>query len=237
MPKDVIPLLKLAALALSPIFICAIYIFIRDKYEKEPVKLLFTGVLYGAFITAPIVHTQNFVTLFIPNAGWLMETFYLTFIVAALVEEGYKFLLLFFLVWRNRNFNERFDGIVYGAFISLGFAGIENVLYVFNPELGGVETGLMRAVFSVPGHAIFGIMMGYYFALMKFEPQRRFRLLLLAYFVPWALHGTFNFILMSSMSYMMVLFVLFTGYLWVVSFRKMKTHIENSPFKPIAPSK
>ncbi len=224
-------MLNLISVAIAPVLIFAIYIYIRDKYEKEPLKLLMTGVLYGVFITVPIVHTENFVTLFIPNAGVTMEAFYLAFIVAALVEEGFKFLILFFLVWKNDNFNERFDGIVYAVFISLGFAGLENIMYVLNPEIGGMRTAISRAIFSVPGHGLFGVAMGYYFALIKFVPENRFKLTLCAFFVPWALHGIYNFILLLNIPYFMFIFVPFVAYLWVVGFKKMKYHIEDSPFK------
>ena len=224
-------MLNLAAVALAPVLICALYIFIRDKYEKEPIGLLVTGVLYGAFATVPIVHTQNFVTLFEPSGIWILETFYLTFIVASLVEEGIKYVILFFLVWHNRNFNEPFDGIVYSAFIALGFAAAENFLYVFNPDLGGMQTGIARAFFSVPGHALFGVAMGYYFALMKYEPENHLKLLALSFFVPWLLHGTYNFILHMRMPYMMALFAIFVAYLWVVNFKRMRIHLADSPFR------
>ncbi|MDR1066080.1 MAG: PrsW family intramembrane metalloprotease [Clostridiales bacterium] len=225
--------MSLTALALAPALVCAIYIFIRDKYEKEPFQLLITGVLFGAILTAPIVQTEDFITLFMPDGGLLMEAAYDSYAVAALSEEGLKYLTLFFLVWRNRNFNERFDGIVYGAFIALGFAGVENVLFVLNPTLGGVNTGLIRAVLSVPAHAIFGIMMGYYFAMIKFEPEKKYVHAFKAFFVPWLIHGSYDFILLSGMEYMMLALAAFTAYLWFKGYKNMKSHIEASPFKPV----
>ncbi len=225
--------MDLFTVALAPTLVCAFYIFIRDKYEKEPIQLLITGLIYGALIIAPIVQTENWVTLFIPNGGVLTEAFFVSFMVAGLVEEFFKYIVLFFLVWRNNNFNERFDGIVYSVFISLGFAGVENFLYVFNPTMGGMETGLLRGVFSVPGHALFGVAMGYYFALAKFEPERKGRLIFLAFLVPWLLHGFYDFILLSEMHYMMIAFILFVAYLWVDGFQKMKRHLQKSPFKHV----
>ncbi len=224
---------QLVAVALAPVLICAFYIYFRDKYEKEPVRLLITGVLYGVLITVPIVHTENFVTLFVPNQGWMMESFWMSFMVASLVEEGYKFAILFFLVWQNHNFNERFDGIVYGVFISLGFAGLENLLYVLNPMLGGLETGIARAIVSVPGHAIFGITMGYHFAMAKFENKGMFRRAVMAFVVPFLLHGVYDFILMTNTMITMPLFVAFVVYLWILGSRNIRKHIEKSPFKPV----
>ncbi len=224
--------MKLFSLALAPTLIILFYIFIRDKYEREPIQLLFTGVLYGALITVPISNTEHFVTRFIPqHSGLVMEAFYLSFFVASLVEEAYKYIILFFLVWRNRNFNERFDGIVYSVFISLGFAGIENILYVFNPALGGTTTAIARAIFSVPGHALFGVAMGYYFALAKFEKEHSAKLIVYAFWVPFLLHGVYDFILMAKKQYLMALFLPFVVYLWTTGLRKIKRHIESSPFK------
>ncbi len=226
-----VKLVELFSVALAPTLICAFYVFIRDKYEREPFQLLLTGLVFGALIIAPIVQTENFVTLFMPMGGQMTEAFYISFFVAGLVEEFFKYIVLFFLIWRNNNFNERFDGIVYSVFISLGFAGVENFLYVYNPTFGGMETGLLRGIFSVPGHALFGVAMGYYFALAKFEPHKRVRLTLLAFIVPWLLHGIYDFILLSEMHFMMIAFVLFVAYLWVDGFQKMKRHLLNSPFK------
>lgn len=189
------------------------------------------GSLFGLIITVPIIQTENIVTLFIPNGGIKMEAFYNSFIVASLVEEGYKFILLYFLVWRNKNLNEPFDGIVYSVFISLGFAGIENCLYVLSPSLGGINTAITRAFISVPGHGFFGVVMGYYFAMAKFVPEKKTGFLFKAFFYTFLIHGTYDFILLSDMKYMMVFFVGFLIYLWVSGFRKIKMHIERSPFK------
>lgn len=223
--------MQLLSLALAPVLIAAFYIYIRDKYEKEPIWLLATGLVYGAVILVPIVRTENLLLTLTPNAGALAEAFFCAFIVAALSEEFYKYVVLFFLVWRNDNFNERFDGIVYAVFISLGFAGLENLMYVFNPSIGGMSTALSRAVFAVPGHALFGIAMGYYFALARFDRWQRTKHFALAFFVPFMLHGTYNFILMSDMPYLMLVFCVLIAYLWTSGLKKIKTHIDASPFK------
>lgn len=224
-------MLKLFILALAPTLICLFYIYIRDKYEKEPVRLLITGVLYGGILTAPIVQTEHFVTAFIPITGVLGEAFYSSFAVASLVEEAYKWILLYFLVWKNREYNEHFDGIVYAVFISLGFAGVENVMYVFNPNIGGLETAISRAFFSVPGHGLFGVAMGYYFSMARFEPEKQLRYIVSSFVVPYLLHGVYDFILLSQFMYLMVAFVAFTVYLYITGFKKINAHLKRSPFK------
>ena len=219
-------------MAIAPVLICLFYIYIRDKYEKEPLSLLFTGVVYGIIITVPIVHFENFVTLFIPNGGIVAESFYLSFMVAAFVEESFKFIVLYFLIWHNNNFNEPFDGIVYGAFISLGFAGLENIMYAFNSELGGISTALGRGIISVPMHGVFGIAMGFYFAMARFSSEKRAKYISLAYFIPWLVHGLYDFIIIANLPFVMVLVVGYTAFFWYFSYRKMEKHLALSPFKP-----
>lgn len=223
--------MELISLALAPTLIIIFYIYIRDKYEKEPWDLLFLGIVFGAVITAPIVLTEHFITSFMPNFGKIPEAFYLSFAVASFSEEGLKYIVLYFMAWRNKNFNEPYDGIVYAVFISLGFAGVENFLYVLNPQLGGVETALLRTVISVPGHAIFGVSMGYSFAFARFLPGHKNKFLVLAFLIPWIFHGIFDFLLILEISYGMVLFAAFLLFLWIYALRRIKGLVESSPFK------
>ena len=92
-----------------------------------------------------------------------------------------------------------FDGIVYGVFVSLGFAGVENVLYVLNAGFG---TAVVRAIFSIPGHAMFGVVMGFYLSRAKWAEKygQRHRMradLRRSFFVPAVLHGLYDFLLMG----------------------------------------
>ncbi len=131
----------------------------------------------------------------------------------------------------NKNFNERFDGIVYAVFISLGFALVENILFVTNDRLGGVTTGINRAVFSVPAHMLYGISMGYYFALIKYEKHKFFKNIFLALLNPIFIHGTFDYILTLNSRISFLVFILYVVLLWYLGYKKMKIHIEKSPFK------
>ncbi len=221
---------NLFALASSPILICGIYIYIRDKYEKEPLRLLIIGLIYGFLIAFPITKCEILMSIFTPNSGFFVEALYNSFMVAAFVEEGFKFVILFFLVWRNDNFNERFDGIVYAVFISLGFAFIENILYVMSPSLGGLKTAIYRGIFSVPGHAFFGVCMGYYFALSKYTAKKKLYFLK-SFFIPWFLHGIYDLILSFNNPYYMLIFIPFVIILWINGFRQIKIHIDKSPFR------
>lgn len=225
---------KLLTVAVAPVLILLIYLYIRDKYEKEPLRLLTLGVVYGVVISFPIIQLETMLTALIPITGVIGDALYTSFAVASLAEEAMKFTVLFFLVWRNRNLNERFDGIVYAAFISLGFAGYENILYVLNPDFGGMSTALSRAFISVPGHGFFGVAMGYHFALAKFEPEKRYSHLFMAFAVPYFIHGVYDFLLLSNLPYVMLAFAAFLVWMWIYGFRRMKSHIERSPFKKSA---
>ncbi|WP_160323630.1 PrsW family intramembrane metalloprotease [Defluviitalea phaphyphila] len=221
----------LLQVALAPVVIIIVYIYIRDKYEKEPIKLLFLGLLFGLIISFPIMGVEMILSMFTPSEHF-NKSVYTAFVIAAGTEELFKFIVLYFLIWRNKNFNEKFDGIVYAVFISLGFSAIENILYVFNPYLGGYETAFARAIFAVPGHGLFGVAMGYYFALAKFEIYKKVNKIFKAFFIPWILHGVYDFILIIQIPALTIFFLPFVLYLWIQGMRKMKKHIQSSPFKP-----
>ncbi|MCL1935527.1 MAG: PrsW family glutamic-type intramembrane protease [Defluviitaleaceae bacterium] len=225
------------SLAVAPVLIMLFYIYIRDKYEKEPKKLLFVGTTFGIVITFPIVFVGNYLMLFLPkNFGLLGESFYNSFVISSFTEEIFKYIVLFFLTWKNRELNEPFDGIVYGVFISLGFAFLENILYVFSEDVGGISTALTRAVISVPGHGLFGVFMGYFFTKAKFDinnneqiGHNKTKYLSLAIIVPWMVHAFYNFLLLSGLNFF--IFLVFLIILWYICIKLIKTHIESSPFK------
>lgn len=205
-------------LALSPVFIIAFYVYYRDKYEKEPITLLIKSLVMGMIITIPVVLAESYLSRFSLYFNQYQPA-YDAFIVASFTEESFKYIALILLIWKNPNFNEKFDGLVYGVFVSLGFAGIENFIYVNNY---GLTTGWMRAFSAVPSHAIDGIVMGYYFSLARFSTNNRGKYLVLSLVVPVLLHGFYDLLLMSGNSYMLLLFIPFLIYLYYTGFRRMK---------------
>jgi len=221
----------LTGLALAPVLICLFYIYIRDKYEHEPWRLLAVGVVAGAVIAVPVMRTAGFAVGFMPVVGQFGEAVYTSFIAAGLVEEGFKFIALFFLIWHNRNMNEPMDGIVYAVFVSLGFAGVENMLYALHPTMGGMGTAFGRAIVSVPAHGIFGVLMGYYFALAKFEPRRRKQHMVMAFIAPIFIHGVYNTLLLAGHPLLIVIFVPLLVWMWVNGHKKINAHLKSSPFK------
>jgi RsiW-degrading membrane proteinase PrsW (M82 family) len=115
------------------------------------------------------------------------------FVYVALIEEGLKFCVVWFAAYRSPHFNEVMDGIVYGVAASLGFATVENILYVFS---GGVGAAIIRAFLSVPSHAAYGGIIGYYLGLAKLSrrqtPNNEEKLMVKGLLIAVALHGAFD---------------------------------------------
>lgn len=175
--------------ALLPAIALSIYIYKKDRAEKEPLGLLAVLLLLGVAICFPAAKLERIFSSFmnewfapygqIKNGTLILPTnifkWYMAikaFAGVALVEEGLKFLVLVLLTRNNRNFNSLFDGVIYAVFVSLGFAAYENILYVL--EFGWF-TAFARAVMSVPGHTFFGVIMGYYYTLWNVHRKARLK--------------------------------------------------------------
>ena len=238
--------LILLALSIAPVVVVLGYVQWRDKYEKEPWSLLAALFLAGFFAVTILTLLSVGVFQMIvpePNREGLVEAVWYSFhgavLTAAVPEEFFKFAFLYLITWKHPAFNEKFDGILYAVTVSLGFACIENILYVLG---GGIGVGIGRAFLSVPGHALFGVIMGYYYAWAKFYPDQKTGYLLKSLFGAIAAHGIYNFILFYittqaeiSPVFAIILggvFFLFVIGLWVLGFRKMGKHVNRSYFKP-----
>ena len=221
----------LLALSVLPVILLMVFIYRQDKYEKEPI-----GLLIRAFIGGMIAIPLDLALVSFINGIFYSETvFYSAFIEAGFCEELCKFVILFLTIWWNRNFNEYMDGIVYAAFVGLGFACVENILYVFQ---GGVGTGIVRALLSVPGHFLFAVIMGYFFSLAKFNEKGRFGYLMAALFAAVLAHGLFDWMLMITDKkseifsvIILIIFILADIKLWKIGLKYIRRHQENSQFK------
>lgn len=212
--------------ATAPIAMGLFYLYLRDCYEKEPWQMLLWGVVFGIYTTFVIYGVGLWLEYLFPH----VETpWYTSFISSALVEEGVKLLFAAALITHNRNYNEPFDGIVYCVFISLGFAWLENLVYVTHPVWGGYGTALARAVVSVPGHALFGIQMGYWFSQTRFLGHKWGYLL--SFLAPYLCHGIYNYFLLSKWQGTNLCFWIFFVFLWINGFRKMRLLLVLSPFR------
>lgn len=213
--------------ALVPAFFLMRYIYVHDTIEKEPPLLLLNLVLRGvlAALAASMLEMigQALLGSLVP-ASSPNYVFYFAFLVVAATEEGMKYLFLYRKTWRDPNFNCRFDGIVYAAFVSLGFAGFENILYVFRY---GLSVALPRAILAIPGHLGFSVFMGFFYSRAK----RRYDMghfttgrihLLLAYLAPVFLHGVYDSCCMLGSSMSTVVFLLFVAAMYFIVIRLIK---------------
>src|SRR5574344_2405504 len=108
-------MLIVLVLALLPVVVLLAYIYFRDKFQKEPARVLAKAFLGGLLAAvAVIVVMSPFPQVISPNA--VKNSFYSAFCLAALPEELFKFLFLYWFIWKNPAFDEYFDGIVYAVF-------------------------------------------------------------------------------------------------------------------------
>ncbi len=186
---------SLMALAILPGLLIIIYIMRKDKVEKEPVPLIIKLLILGAVACVPAAFLESAITNFLPyfSEGSLAYAITFAFCCAAMIEELCKLALLALGSWTNRAFNYRFDGVVYGVSIAVGFAVLENVMYVMQ---GGLATALMRAFLSVPLHAFCGVFMGALYAMAKKASVQHTGnsglYLAGAYVIPVVIHGIYD---------------------------------------------
>ncbi|HWR60921.1 MAG TPA: PrsW family glutamic-type intramembrane protease [Clostridia bacterium] len=219
----------LLAAALAPSAALIYYFYTRDKYEKEPRLVLLKSFLMGGGLVIPVLFVEMILDIFNVSDNYILSAGYTAFIVAGLVEEAFKFLFFFLYIWKNREFNEMYDGIVYSVFISMGFATVENLAYVLST---GMSTAAVRAVTAVPAHALFAVAMGYYLGIAKFAgPRYRQKYLRRGFIIPVMLHGIYDFILLSHKFYLLVLFVPYMLYLWKRGLSNVEELVGFSPFR------
>ena len=191
--------LVILAAALLPAILLGLYIWKKDPHP-EPTKELIKAVIGGVLISIPVVVIETLVQNTLFGGGeptTLIGSTLQAFFVAALPEEGAKLFVLWLLLRNNKHFDEHFDGIVYAVFISLGFAAIENVGYVFGSGEDWMSTAVVRAFLAVPGHYADAILMGYFYALYHFVDKSRknyWSILLM----PVLAHGVYDSIAFSG---------------------------------------
>ena len=230
----------LFAAALLPAFALMYYVYKNDTVEKEPVRLVIRLFIFGAIAgpIAGIVESIAFAVFESYFAPGVLLLFLEYFIGVAAVEEGFKYLFLS-TIRKNPEFNYVFDGIVYAVAVSLGFAALENVLYVFD---GGLEVAFMRAIFSVPGHCAGGVVMGSFYGLAKQQEIRgnaatARTYYFLAFLLPTIEHGFYDFALSAQNDALALLALVvelaFIAFAFLLIKRMSKT---DSPIYPTPPS-
>jgi RsiW-degrading membrane proteinase PrsW (M82 family) len=174
-----------------PALVAMAYVDKIDAKRPEPRWTLRRVAAFGALSVIPCIYIEQGLAR-IPVGGTWPQLFFMSFVVAAMVEELAKVFVVYATVWRRPELDERLDGIVYGTRAGLGFALLENIGYLLGPRSAGafVTMYLVRALLAVPGHAIYGGFMGYFAARRRFDGVGPG--LLGGYFLAVALHGCYD---------------------------------------------
>lgn len=217
-------------LAIIPGLSICYLIYRFDKYEKEAIIPLVICFGLGVISAFPALKLEEFgdrMGVIEGQSFWMLLL--LSYIVIALSEELMKFLALFFYPFQKSFFNEPIDGIVYSVMIGMGFATIENIFYAHQ---FGTQTTIVRAFTAVPAHAVFGILMGYFIGLAKFNRKKKWQFLGIGLGMAVLVHGTYDLFILQHYYDWLIVFATFTlllsGYF---AYRLIKVHQDASPFK------
>lgn len=218
-------LFSILTAAIAPGVALLTYFYLKDRYDSEPVSMVIKIFLLGFLIVLPIMIIQRGLVL------WGGENPYLfSFGISAGVEEFVKWFVLYHIIYNHTEFDEPYDGILYAVAISLGFATVENLLYAWANHATFTSL-LMRALLPVSGHAMFGVMMGYYMGKAKFSSGKHFKFLAYSLLIPLMWHGIYDYVLLTVEKYWIWYIVPFMIFLWYKGMSKVNSANARSPFR------
>lgn len=190
------------------------YFYLKDEYESEPISVVLRTFMFGALLVFPIMFIQHVLhTEHIIKSGFIEA-----FLSSSLLEEFFKWFILFYAIYQHVEFDEPFDGIVYGVAVSLGFATVENIFYLI---ANGIEHAMARALLPVSSHALFGVIMGFYIGKAKFTEGKKAKWVIISLLLPFILHGLYDYILISQENWLYIILP-FMIFLWWFGLRKVK---------------
>ncbi len=207
--------------AVLPAIVISIYFYFWDKNEREPLLYILISFGFGAFSTYPALKMEEFgiYDLAIYQSSDFLMTFTFAFLVIAFSEELVKYIFLRYFLFNRKEFSEPLDGIIYSVTISMGFAAMENILHIVfwsKSFVIGIEVAYYRMFSAVPAHAAFGMVMGFFTGLAKFNPKRETLYLVCALGAAIFLHGLYNFLIFLQMSELLMVFTLITIFISLV---------------------
>jgi RsiW-degrading membrane proteinase PrsW (M82 family) len=219
----------LLLLAIAPAAFWLWYFYRKDRYEPEPLSWVLLVYILGAAVTIPVALVEGVMGAFLPE-------FLIVVLVAPVVEELGKYLVVRKTVYESAEFDEPVDGIVYAAAAGLGFATLENVLYVFasleTSLFLAVGTGLVRAVLSVPGHVLFSAMWGYSLGKARFIPkEKRPGVIAAGLMLAIASHALFNLLLFDAIGFAVLVLVV-VPVLWFSVQKRIDQALLSSIYRP-----
>ena len=208
--------MSLLLVTILPSILIILFFVNSDKF-KEPKSEIIKVFIFGILITIPAYILNTFLGDFWNNNTKVSQNLISSFLTAAPVEEGLKLSILYYFVYKMKDFNEPLDGIVYGVTASLGFATLENIYYVYlladHFQTTSMALAVVRSFSAVPAHAVFGIFMGYFF--MKYAFIKKGDNLFFAFIIPFVLHGCYNLFISSNFYAAMLLIIIS----WIVALR------------------
>tara|TARA_Y100000389_G_C17325216_1_gene445187 strand:- start:228 stop:914 length:687 start_codon:yes stop_codon:yes gene_type:complete len=208
--------MSLLLVTILPSILIILFFVNSDKF-KEPKSEIIKVFIFGILITIPAYILNTFLGDFWYNNTKVSQNLISSFLTAAPVEEGLKLSILYYFVYKMKDFNEPLDGIVYGVTASLGFATLENIYYVYlladHFQTTSMALAVVRSFSAVPAHAVFGIFMGYFF--MKYSFIKKGDNLFFAFIVPFVLHGCYNLFIASNFFVSLLLVII----AWIVALR------------------
>lgn len=221
--------------ALLPVGILIFYINYKDRLSPEPgrelVRVFLTGMLsvpLSFCVSVPF----ELLGFYSQEPTGILGSVALSFFGAAIPEELAKLFILWLVLRNNRCFDEKMDGIVYAVCVSLGFAAVENVMYLFSSYDNFVSVGIGRALFAVPGHFCFGVIMGYYYSLARFYPDGPKKNKSLVLIAPVLVHGIYDSILFVSnvtpalSGILTIVFLYFCHKMWKYGSKSINEHLQ-----------
>ena len=192
----------LIIIAVLPALILLGFIYMRDRKEKPPVKLMVLLLALGAGTIIPAAIAEFIGQLIVAQTDTDHQTMLLVlcFLVIGIVEELGKYLVTVCTTWKSREFQHSYDGVIYMVCASLGFAILENILYVAS---GGIGTGILRAFTAIPLHCTVGVIMGALYAKGREAAYAGDRAGMIgfmawAYIVPVFIHGLYDYLVMAA---------------------------------------
>ncbi|ACB61262.1 MULTISPECIES: glutamic-type intramembrane protease PrsW [Exiguobacterium] len=189
------------------------YFYLRHEHESEPVGYILRSFIFGILLVFPLM----FVEYIIQSEFGGLESIQL--VRSAVTEEFAKWFVVFYTVYIHQRFNDYYDGIIYAVACSLGFATLENILYLM--VNGTVEHMVFRALLPVSGHALFAVIMGFFMGKAKFSTHP-YRWLALSIFVPMIVHTIFNLLILENGGISVVPILFMIG-LWIVGLYQIRS--------------
>lgn len=213
-------------IAILPVYVIGLYIYKKDT-EKESTKLLRKLFILGMVSCFPAgiieISIEPLFGTGTRNSNLIALFIYVTLGIA-FIEEICKWFIVYKQAYNHDDFNHMYDAIVYCVFVSLGFACLENIFYVFSDST--IWTGLFRAITAIPGHACDAIIMGNYLALAKHNElnnnQNDYKKnLILSIVMPTLIHSIYDYCIYTESFTFLILFVFFLIFIYVMSIKKI----------------